>query len=235
MMRNKLLAVTFMAAVMLAPAAALAVPIPLSGSNGLNGLGSFTGTFDYTPTSATTGTIDITLFNTSPLATGGFITAFVFNLPSAVTVSSAPLNSSDNDFDDLTPLGDATFSNNVNGAPFGRFDIGASTGNGFEGGGNPALGIAAGGSATFQFLLTGTGLGGPLGPAAFLSSLSVPPGAGEGLQPFVVRFRGFDVPQGQEGSDKVPLDTPIPEPGTLALVGLGLASLSARRLASRKH
>jgi hypothetical protein len=233
-MRNKLLGVTLLAAVMLAPATALAVPIPISGSTGLNGLGSFTGTFDYTPTSAMTGIIDITLNNTSPLVTGGFLTAFVFNLPAGVTVSAAPLDSSDNDFDTLTPLGDPTFNNNVNGAPFGQFDIGASTGGGFEGGGNPALGIAAGGSATFQFLLTGTGLGGPLSAANFLSALSVPPGAGEGLTPFEARFRGFDVEAGPD-SDHVPLDTPIPEPGTLALVGLGLASLSARRLASRKN
>ena len=233
-MRNKLLGVTLLAAVMLAPAAALAIPINISGSTGLNGLGSFTGTFDYTPTSATTGTIDITLNNTSPLATGGYLTAFVFNLPAGVTVSAAPLDSSDDDFDDLTPLGDATFNNNVSGAPFGQFDIGGTTGVGFEGGGNPALGIAAGGSASFQFLLTGTGLG-LLGPGNFLSALSVPPGAGEGVQAFVVRFRGFDVESGPD-SDKVPLDgAPIPEPGTLALVGLGLASLSARRLAARKH
>jgi hypothetical protein len=232
-MRNKRLGPIFMAMVMLAPASALAVPIPISGSNGLNGLGSFTGTFDYTPTSALTGIIDITLFNTSPLLTGGFITAFVFNIPGGSSVSAAPLNSSDDDFDTLTPLGDPTFSDNVLGGPHGRFDIGASTGGGYEGGGNPSLGIAAGGSATFQFLLTGTGLGGPLGPGSFLSTLSVPPGDGEGLQPFVVRFRGFDVTEGPD-SDKVPLDTPIPEPGTLALLGLGLASLSARRLARKR-
>ena len=49
------------------------------------------------------------------------------------------------------------------------------------------LGIAQGGSATFSFALTGTGLG-ALTPQAFLSTLSVPPGAGEGVQAFVVRF-----------------------------------------------
>jgi hypothetical protein len=217
-------------ALLLAPSAVLAVPIAISGSNGLNGLGSFTGSFDYTPGGDTSGTIDIVLNNTS--ASVGWITAFVFNLPEGSTVSAAPLDSSDNDFDDLTPLGDNTFDDNVNGAPYGTFDIGGSTGMGFEGGGPPNLGIASGFSGTFQFALTGTGLG-ALTAADFLSTLSTGT-AGEGNQAFVVRFRGFET---GAGSDKVPIDItgePIPEPGTMILLSLGLATLSARRLNSRK-
>jgi len=210
----------------LAPSPAGAVPIPISGSNGLNDLGSFTGTFDYTAINDSSGTINIALFNTSPAANGGSLTGFVFNIPLPGDVTAAPLTSSDADFDEI---GGPAFDDSVNGAPFGNFDIGASTGNGFEGGGSPAFGIAAGSMGTFSFALTGTGLGG-LTALDFLSTLSVPPGAGEGVQSFVVRFRGFE----DEGSDKVPADfgTPIPEPGTVLLLSLGLASLSARRLRS---
>ncbi len=47
----------------------------------------------------------------------------------------------------------------------------------------------------------------------------------------MVRFRGFP----DNGSDKVPNsggdNPPIPEPGTLSLLGLGIASLAARRRA----
>jgi PEP-CTERM motif len=213
----------------MAPSAVLAVPIPISGSNGLNSLGSFTGSFDYTPIDATHGTVDIVLNNTS--ATLGYITAFVFNLPDGSTVSAAPLDSSDDDFD-LGQLGGPTFNNSENGSPFGQFDIGGSTGGGFQGGGMPSLGIASGFGASFSFALTGTGLG-ALTPASFLSTLSVGPGDGAGNTAFLVRFRGFD--EGA-GSDHVPLDNgaPIPEPGTMILLGLGLATLSARRLNSRK-
>jgi len=104
---------------------------------------------------------------------------------------------------------------------------------GFEGGGQPSLGIASGVfGTTFQFTLTGTGLG-ALTAADFLSTLSVDAG-GQGEQAFVVRFRGFET---GAGSDKVPIDItgePIPEPGTMILLSLGLATLSARRLNSRK-
>lgn len=200
---------------LLAPSPAGAVPIFGSGA-----LGSFTGTFDYTAINNTSGTINISLANTS-LDTG-YITAFIFNIPFLATVTAAPLTPSDPDFD---TIGGPTFNNSVSGAPFGTFDIGASTNGSFEGGGPPQDGIATGSMGTFSFLLTGTGLG-ALTAADFLSTLSVPPGVGsEGVQSFVVRFRGFT----EGGSDKVPASVGvIPEPGSLLLLGLGLASLSAR-------
>ena len=219
-MSKRFLLLAAVAALMLAPSIAGAVPIAIGGTGTL---GSFSGSFDYTPTSSTTGTVDIVLDNDS--LTAGFLTAFLFNIPTGADVSAALLTSSDTDFGLLGD--DGSFDNGENGAPFGQFDIGASTGSSWEGGGNPALGIPMGGSATFSFALTGTGLG-SLTAQDFLSTLSVPPGDGEGVQSFVVRFRGFP----DNGSDKVPnQEAPVPEPGTLSLVGLGIASLVARHRA----
>jgi hypothetical protein len=213
-MSKRFLLPAAIAALMLAPSIAGAVPIVIGGTGVL---GSFSGTFDYDPT---TSTVDIVLNNDS--ATAGFITAFLFNIPTGANVTASVLTTSDNDFLPGLLAADA-----LSGQPFGQFDIGAASGGGsFEGGGAPQLGIAQFGSATFSFALTGTGLG-ALTAQDFLSTLSVPPVGAEGVQAFVVRFRGFP----DNGSDKVPNGgppPPIPEPGTLTLLGLGMASLAAR-------
>jgi hypothetical protein len=210
---------------MLAPAIAGAVPIAIGGTGTL---GTFSGSFDYTPTSGTTGTVDIVLNNDS--LTVGYITGFLFNIPTGADVDTAALTTSNIAFLLLGQSG--SFDNGENGQPHGDFDIGAALGGNYQGGGMPQPGIITGGSATFSFALTGTGLGG-LTAQDFLSTLSEPRGMGNPGEDFVVRFRGFE---GGEGSDKVPNQggeepSPVPEPGTLSLLGLGLASLAARRSA----
>ena len=217
-MSKRFLVLAAIAALMLAPAIAGAVPIAIGGTGTL---GTFSGTFDYTATDDTSGTVDIVLNNDS--LTAGFLTGFLFNIPDGATVTGAILTTDDGDF---TLLGAPTFDNTESGAPNGDFDIGAALGGSYLGGGNPNVGIAQGGSATFSFALTGTGLG-SLTEQDFLSTLSN--GGCTGCsEEFVVRFRGF--PDG--GSDKVPNDGGVvPEPGTLTLLGLGLASLAARRRA----
>jgi PEP-CTERM motif len=216
-MSKRFLVLAAIAALMLAPAIAGAVPIVIGGTGTL---GTFSGTFDYTATDDTSGTVDIVLNNDS--LTAGFLTGFLFNIPDGATVTGAILTTDDGDF---TLDGAPTFDNSASGSPNGDFDIGAALGGNYLGGGNPALGIAQGGSATFSFALTGTGLGG-LTSQTFLTTLS----SGGDSEEFVVRFRGF--PDG--GSDKVPNEGLIPEPGTLSLLGLGIASLAARRRARAK-
>jgi hypothetical protein len=183
---------------------------------------NFTGNLEYDFTDANTATLTLDLTNTTPAAVGGFLTAFVLNNPGdnidTVTLSAAPtLNWS------LLGLSD----NGVNGAPFGDFDFGATSGSGgFEGGGNPNTGLAAGDDGTFEFSLTGTALD-TLNEQSFLNELSSGASPGNGAQFFVARFRGL----ANDGSDKVPA---IPEPSTYAmmLAGLGLLALGMRRMRS---
>jgi hypothetical protein len=189
--------------------------------SGLNGLGNYNGTVNYVPVDATHGTLNITLNNTSPADNGGYLTAFAFNNPGR-RITGATLWSGDGHFH---LLGAPSFNDGVNGAPFGGFDLGASTGNSFEGGGNPTNGIAVGHSDDFVFHLTGDGLN-TLTTDDFFTAYSVPPGDGEGAQSLVARFRGFE----NGGSDKVPgIDPPLatPEPATLLMSSTGLAVLLA--------
>ena len=221
----------------------IAIPIAGIETNSESGLGDFTGTFVYTPLTATTATINLTLTNTSPAANGGFLTAFAFNNPgdqiTGVTLSIAPAS-----MDSL--LGGPTFNNTINAQPYGDFDIGVGVGdngaNPWQGGGNPNDGIPVGSTFNFQFSLTGTDLN-TLTEASFQAERSDDYNGSHGdFAPLVdgiqgpwnvARFRGFE----DGGSDKVPgagpgeTVTTVPEPQSLLLmaVGLGILSFYIRR------
>lgn len=233
------------------PAPALADPITITGdtANSTSNLGNFTATLVYTPTSATQATLSVmNLDNTSPLANGGFITAFVFNNPNNL-ISGVNLMVTGNP--NFSLLGGPTFNNTINAQPFGDFDIGVTTdptpnnNSSFEGGGNPNRGIGVNAApVTFNFLLTGTMLN-TLDESSFLNTFSNPRGDDLAQAAFVVRFRGFN----DGGSDKAPgiavgggggggggNGGVIPEPTSLALWGLGTLGVAAylrRRRAAR--
>jgi len=191
---------------------------------GNGSLGDFTGNLGYTFSDATNATLTVQLTNTSPPANGGFLTAFVFNNPgdriTGVTFSDPNFNL----------LGAPTFNNDVKASPFGKFDIGVSTGSGFPDGGGPFHGIAVGATKTFLFALAGTGLD-TLTDLSFVSELSVPSGS-MCCQFFVAGFTGFL----NDKSDKVPAQVGVvPEPTTLLLFGSGLGALASAAYARRRR
>ncbi len=207
----------------------------ITGTTGLNGLGDFEGTLDYSATDSGHATLTVVLTNTSPAGNGGYLTAFAFNNPGQqITGVTLPAGA-------FAVLGgSAGFSGGVTGSPYGQFDIGASTGGSWEGGGNPSAGLGVGQTGTFVFSLTGTGLD-SLSAASFLGTLSAGPGDGEGDAAFVARFRGFN----DGGSDKVAgiaddstvtiASIGTPEPGALTLCGMALLSLAGCLLPRVRH
>jgi hypothetical protein len=191
------------------------------GSAALNG----TLTYSYSDLDPGRAVLRIDLHNTTPAYRGGFLTAFAWNNPGNRISGVESYTTSDNDF---KILGKSSFQNRVKAAPFGRFDMGVAIGKKWEGGGSPHHGLAPGASATFEFVLLGTDLGG-INEASFWNELSAPPGDGEGNYAFAARFRGFKI-CGPD-SDKVPND-PIqilhqPEPSSFVLAGIGAVGLAA--------
>jgi len=214
--------VALVAGVLGVSAAAYAGPVNIQADmgNSTEGLGDFTGTVEYTFTGGNTGTLVVELTNTSNVANGGYLVAFVFNINSSDAGASATLSSTtDGDFLNITGSG-------LEAPPFGTYEAGAGLNGTFLGGGSPIPGIAVGATETFTFDVVAS-------DASTLDTMDFLSGSSD--FDFVVRFRGFE----NGGSDKVPATTtiiPLPAPIVLAAIGLpmaGLMSWRARRKANK--
>lgn len=193
-----------------AAAHAAIVPITSNSSLSTENLGTFIGTLNYTFLGGTSGNLDVSLTNTTPSATGGFITAFMFRPPPELGAFTSVLTASDYAAMTNIPAG-------ASGAPFpGTWLGGAGTGGSWLSGGSPNGGVPIGATGHWSFTITGANAS-QLSSDSFVSGDKV-----SDPYAFIVRFRGMN----DDGSDKVPANQ-LPSPGAMALIGI--SGLMSRR------
>ena len=196
-------------------AAAQAATVPNTSNSSLSteNLGTFIGTLNYTFLGGTNGKLDVSLTNTTPVSTGGYITAFMFRPPPELGAFTSVLTTSD--YAALTNI-----VAGASGAPFpGTWLGGAGTGGSWLAGGSPTGAVAIGQTGNWSFTITGANAS-QLTSDSFVSGDKV-----SDPYAFIVRFRGMN----NDGSDKVPANQ-LPSPGAVALLGIS-GFLSRRRRA----
>lgn len=206
---------TLAAAILCISPAAHAAPVEIRADrdNSQSGLGDFTGLLTYTPLAPTAGSLLVTLTNTSSAASGGFLTAFAFNVNSPDPRRRAMLFFGPHNW---------TGHMEIDAGPFGSgYDGGAASADGpapFNGGGDPRRGLGVGETGVFDFMIFAD-------DAGELSAEDFALG-GPAEFNFVVRFRGFE----GEGSDMTPAEVGLmPLPSAAAMSAVALLALAARR------
>ena len=195
-----------------AAAQAAIVPITSNSSLSTENLGKFIGTLNYTFLGGTTGNLNVSLTNTTPVSTGGYITAFMFRPPPALGSFTSLLTASD--YASMTNI-----AAGASGAPFpGTWLGGAGTGGSWLAGGSPTGAVPVGATGHWSFTITGANA------SALTSDSFVSGGSVTDSYAFIVRFRGMD----DGDSDKVPANQ-LPSPGAVALLGLSGLMMRRRR------
>lgn len=193
------------AAVALAAAADASI-VNFNSNPGLEGLGSYTGSMEWTYAGSNAGTLRVSLTNTSPVDNGGYLTGFAFNSVYELQIKVAE-NGARTGWVDIV---------DVHAPPLGVFDHGAALGGDWLGGGSPLGGIGVGQTFDFVFDVRGD----PTLLATLVAHDFFDESDGWG---FAARFRGFD----DGGSDKVTAS--MPAPGVLTALGFGALGSRRRR------
>jgi hypothetical protein len=173
---------------------------------GLEQLGAFTGSMEWTYLGDNAGTLEITLTNTSPVDNGGYLTGLAFR---AVYNDSLKIVYASDHENWLEVIDE-------NCSPWGVFDHGAAVGGDWTGGGQPSAGIGVGETWSFLFDVRGD----PTLLASIVAHDFFDESDGWG---FAARFRGFE----DGGSDKV--NASLPAPGVLTALAMGAAGSRRRR------
>lgn len=203
-------------------ASAGTMSISFGSAQGLEGLGSFTGSmqWSYAGGNATRGYLSISLKNTSSIH--GYLTAFALNGPKTGFTYGLQSTSAPAEFFGMIG-GGANPTGTISAAPWNKYVLGASTSSSWLGGGSPLKGLDVGETGNFIFNVDAS--------ASLLAGLDVLSffASNNGNPEMAVRFRGFD----NGGSDKVAAQeltvVPVPMPAVLAAAGLlGAAALRRR-------
>jgi hypothetical protein len=218
--------------------------VNITSTSPTQGPGYFTGSVAVDNLTTTSASIQIKLTNTSPVANGGYLTSFAFNLPGAVKGATLTATYAPNTAQSFNLIGGVTtatpkgdFSNDISTGPLGNFDVGAAVGPDWHSSGTAANGLTPGETGTFTFTITGTGFNANLLTAQALMTYMSQSVNGSAVGAIGVRFRDF-----KDGSgDKVfagVLDTPtpnnpVPAPPAAVMLGLGGLCLLGRKVRRR--
>ena len=216
-MKKVLKFVTVVSFLLFSASGALALSFDLEGVNYSYNTAEVGVFYEYT---GGYGVVDISIKNTSQY--DPIITGFAFNTPSEIT--SLVSFTGPSGWNSLFQVDSISTPE-----PFGFFDAAEITGSNMNGG-DPQVGIPQGATFNFNIVFDGTGLD-LLTADSFLSELSYVPIQGAGSNGAAVNFLARIQQVGPNGelSDVMVGASPVPEPATMLLFGIGIITMAGIR------